>query len=163
MSLQPTADTKKLRNMLSKNGIKWDKSMYLKDTLVDCETTWEYDGIKWCAYESPYGGLILRTVDYTLAPEQVAEVMCTRETPDGLPIGLTISNDGNLLNWMGENYVRQDAATIGAETCYCTTPDTAWCFSCSSCGKSFPRNELHMAYNHGEINYCPNCGRRCVG
>jgi hypothetical protein len=33
--------------------------------------------------------------------------------PDGLPIGLTVSNDGNLLNWVGENYVRQDAATVG--------------------------------------------------
>lgn len=28
--------------------------------------------------------------------------------PDGLPIGLTISDDGTLLNWRGENYVRQD-------------------------------------------------------
>lgn len=79
MSLQPTADTKKLRNMFNENGIKWTKSMYLKDTLVDCETTWEYNGIKWCAYESPYGGLILRTVDYTLAPEQVVKVMCATE------------------------------------------------------------------------------------
>lgn len=34
--------------------------------------------------------------------------------PDGLPIGLTVSNDGNLLNWVGENYVRQDAATVGS-------------------------------------------------
>ena len=27
--------------------------------------------------------------------------------PDGLPMGLTISDNGNLLNWRGENYVKQ--------------------------------------------------------
>lgn len=27
--------------------------------------------------------------------------------PDGLPVGLTISEDGELLNWRGENYVKQ--------------------------------------------------------
>lgn len=31
--------------------------------------------------------------------------------PDGLPAGLTISDDGNLLNWRGENYVRQNTLT----------------------------------------------------
>ena len=29
--------------------------------------------------------------------------------PDGLPCGLTISDDGMLLNWRGENYVKQSA------------------------------------------------------
>ena len=47
-------------------------------------------------------------------------------------------------------------------TCICTTDDSAWCFVCSECGKSFPRNKLYLAHNHGEINYCPNCGRRVV-
>ena len=47
-------------------------------------------------------------------------------------------------------------------TCKSTTPDAAWCFACSECGKSFPRYELHLAHNHGEINYCPNCGARVV-
>jgi len=31
--------------------------------------------------------------------------------PDGLPVGLTISDDGNLLNWRGENYVKQGTLT----------------------------------------------------
>ena len=52
------------------------------------------------------------------------------------------------------------AATLGNGTCRSTTPDDAWCFGCSECGKSFPRDELHLAHNHGEINYCPNCGRK---
>lgn len=45
-------------------------------------------------------------------------------------------------------------------TCKSTTDDNAWCFACSECGKSFPRSKLHLAHNHGEINYCPNCGAR---
>lgn len=53
------------------------------------------------------------------------------------------------------------AATLG-RTCYCTTEESAWCFVCSECGKSFPRSDLHYAYNHGEINYCPNCGAKVV-
>jgi len=54
------------------------------------------------------------------------------------------------------------AATLGAGTCRSTTDDSAWCFVCSECGKSFPRSDLHFAHNHGEINYCPNCGRRVI-
>lgn len=45
-------------------------------------------------------------------------------------------------------------------TCRSTTDDNAWCFVCSECGKSFPRSQLHLAHNHGEINYCPRCGRK---
>lgn len=82
MFLQPTDDTKKLRRMLYENGVKWEPSMYLKETLVDCETTWEFNGVKWCACESPYGGLILRTVDYTLTPEQVVGAMCATEATE---------------------------------------------------------------------------------
>lgn len=55
------------------------------------------------------------------------------------------------------------AATLGRGACRSTTPDDAWCFACSECGKSFPRDELHLAHNHGEINYCPNCGWRVKG
>ena len=52
------------------------------------------------------------------------------------------------------------SATLGNGTCRSTTDDNAWCFACSECGKSFPRSQLHLAHNHGEINYCPNCGRK---
>ena len=51
---------------------------------------------------------------------------------------------------------------VPERTCKSTTDDSAWCFKCSECGKSFPRNKLHLAHNHGEINYCPNCGARVV-
>ena len=56
--------------------------------------------------------------------------------------------------------IRELEAQLEERTCQCATDDAAWCFACSECGKSFPRNELHLAHNHGEINYCPNCGRR---
>ena len=52
--------------------------------------------------------------------------------------------------------------TRAERTCQSTTDDAAWCFVCSECGKSFPRNQLRLAHNHGEINYCPNCGARVV-
>ena len=55
---------------------------------------------------------------------------------------------------------RLQAAELGSGTCHSTTDCSAWCFACSECGKSFPRNDLHLAHNHGEINYCPNCGRK---
>lgn len=55
-----------------------------------------------------------------------------------------------------------DELGVSKRTCKCTTGDSAWCFVCSECGKSFPRNKLHLAHNHGEINYCPNCGSRVV-
>ena len=59
-----------------------------------------------------------------------------------------------------DGFTQTIAATLGSGTCRCTTTDSAWCFACSECGKSFPRHELHLAHNGGEINYCPNCGRR---
>lgn len=34
---------------------------------------------------------------------------------DRLPAGLTVSDDGNLLNWRGENYVRQVANDVQDE------------------------------------------------
>ena len=56
-----------------------------------------------------------------------------------------------------------DELGVSERTCRSTTDGAAWCFACSECGKSFPRNKLHLAHNHGEINYCPNCGAKVVG
>ena len=78
-------------------------------------------------------------------------------------MGIDGGSGANTVPFINEMHqIIEDAAKAGVGTCHCTTPDDAWCFSCSSCGKSFPRNELHMAYNHGEINYCPNCGAKVV-
>lgn len=56
-----------------------------------------------------------------------------------------------------------DELGVSERTCQSTTDDSAWCFVCSECGKSFPLSKLHLAHNHGEINYCPNCGAKVVG
>ena len=61
-----------------------------------------------------------------------------------------------------ENEAIEAWNTRAERMCICTTDDSAWCFVCSECGKSFPRNKLHLAHNHGEINYCPNCGAKVV-
>ena len=37
----------------------------------------------------------------------IAATLGSELNPDGLPVGLTISEDGELLNWRGENYVKQ--------------------------------------------------------
>ena len=76
--------------------------------------------------------------------------------------GAMFTDAGEWTELVVENASPEQAveATLGRGTCHCTTPDNAWCFSCSVCGKSFPRSDLHMAHNHGAIYYCPNCGRK---
>ena len=39
--------------------------------------------------------------------QAIAATLGNELNPDGLPAGLTISEDSELLNWRGENYVRQ--------------------------------------------------------
>jgi hypothetical protein len=50
------------------------------------------------------------------------------------------------------------AATLGAGTCS-ITDNGPWGYPyvCSECGASFDTD-----VNNGEINFCPNCGRRVV-
>ncbi len=50
-------------------------------------------------------------------PEQaVAAPLYYEVNPDGLPVGLTISEDGTLLDWRGENYVKQSTLEGGTLT-----------------------------------------------
>jgi hypothetical protein len=52
---------------------------------------------------------------HAFTPEQaIAATLGSELNPDGLPVGLTVSEDGELLNWRGENYVRQ--STLGSGT-----------------------------------------------
>jgi len=123
-----------------------------------------YDG-------EPYGELrLLDTGSTHLTPKQAIAVTVGERNPDGLPIGLTISNDGNLLNWMGENYVRQDAATVCAGTCH--DADVGGYFVCSECEALVKLHSIGRSYvdgygkrwyatsNNHSLNFCPNCGRR---
>jgi hypothetical protein len=93
-----------------------------------------------------------------VTPEQAIAATVGERNPDGLPIGLTISNDGNLLNWMGENYMRQDAATVGVDTCKCVgvTPndwDEDLTMYHMECG-------FTMLHGEDKPRFCGGCGRR---
>lgn len=78
-----------------------------------------------CSRESYSNGyecarIYIMRVDERTAREDAIRIWNTRAelgselNPDGLPVGLTVSDDGNLLNWRGENYVRQN--TLGSGT-----------------------------------------------
>lgn len=77
--------------------------------------------------------------------------------PDGLPVGLTISEDGELLNWRGVNYVKQ--STLGGGECEMeyggdVTEGTArvmGVYFCSECGS--PNYNDCMPY------HCIYCGK----
>jgi hypothetical protein len=93
-----------------------------------------------------------------MTPEQAIAATVGERNPDGLPSGLTISNDGNLLNWMGENYMRQDAATVGVDTCKCVdvTPndwDEDLTMYHMECG-------FTMLHGEDKPRFCGGCGRR---
>lgn len=82
--------------------------------------------------------------------------------PDGLPNGLTISDDGTLLDWRGENYVKQ--STLGGVCENISDPPDG--FLCSSCGWGDFAEPSHLLTSakytgriHGGPNYCPNCGK----
>ena len=116
--------TTELREKLTERGVKWvawEKECHL--TLEGFfETRWDANGVRW-SYLEINGKATLSVVgrmEIELTPEQAIAATLGSGTltadmnPDGLPVGLTISDDGNLLNWRGENYVKQ-TATLGAD------------------------------------------------
>ena len=181
--------TDELRLMLDERGIKWWEADDERKTLWESNgLTWEYfndeNGDAWLGF--------LGACEQDITPEQAiaatlgSEDTYTREDVESafvsgyslgcLPAGSDPTWDQNeqtidehMAEW---GWVREESATLcdsdatrerqGVGTCHSTTSDNAWCFACSECGKSFPRNQLHLAHNHGEIKFCPNCGRRVV-
>ena len=111
-----TSATDELRRMLDERGVEY----YVKDLLnikFFHDTRWNANGVYWC-YTEFVGATTYLTMcgewkDCT--PEQaIAATLGYELNPDGLPVGLTISEDGTLLDWRGENYVRQ--STLGNGT-----------------------------------------------
>ena len=93
-----------LRELLDERGIEWRAGLE--------NVTWVGD---WCFVEYE-NGKFAATCEPVLTPEQaIAATLGYELNPDGLPVGLTISDDGNLLNWRGENYVKQRGNTLTAE------------------------------------------------
>ena len=95
--------TDELRRLLDERGVEYetDDRNGLRETI-------------WC------GTVVFQlspTAKMTMivTPEQaIAATLGSEFNPDGLPVGLAISDDGNLLNWRGENYVKQN--TLGSGT-----------------------------------------------
>ena len=95
--------TDELRRLLDERGVEYetDDRNGLRETI-------------WC------GTVVFQlspTAKMTMivTPEQaIAATLGSEFNPDGLPVGLAISDDGNLLNWRGENYVKQ--STLGSGT-----------------------------------------------
>ena len=140
--------TDELRRLLDERGVEYeaeriDSSNYFTWGENDCYSYTEYPD-----------GTVLRIWD------------CTPEQAIAATLGNSTLTADDVLNAVYKHGAHWQAiadelnATLGRGTCRSTTHDDAWCFACSECGKSFPRNELHLAHNHGEINYCPNCGAR---
>ena len=102
--------TTELREKLTERGVKYEVTFF--ETFTDTE---------WCVNDASCTYTEIQNVDSAyltiqdITPDQaIAATLGYEVNPDGLPVGLTISEDGNLLNWRGENYVRQDA-TLGAD------------------------------------------------
>ena len=103
--------TDELRKLLDERGVEHDDDyLRLPKDNFNKYTTWGDDDCD--SYIEYVDGTVLRIFDCT--PEQAISATLGYElNPDGLPAGLTISDDGALLNWRGENYVKQ--ATLGNE------------------------------------------------
>ena len=100
-----------LRELLDERGVEW------KDYVYENHTWWSgSENVGWHAENRPSANGLYVNIEAVLTPEQAIAATLGNETnPDGLPVGLTISDDGNLLNWRGENYIRQGSGTLTAE------------------------------------------------
>ena len=102
--------TTELREKLDERGVEsWD---------MQTRGIWfgiKGDNHKYEAHEQRNGLILIEASDLT--PEQaIAATVGSELNPDGLPVGLMLSKDGMLLNWCGENYVKQGAFGSGTLT-----------------------------------------------
>lgn len=90
------------------------------------------------------------------AAQAIAATLGGETNQDGLPVGLTISEDGSLLNWRGENYVRQ--STLGGGECEITSHYYYDDYDLHefefSCGHSY------TIYDDVPHQFCPICGAK---
>lgn len=148
--------TDELRRLLAERGVKW-WPMRNNGYYEDRDTEFVANGKKHTAHEWGDGFAV-----YSLTPEQaIAATLGNELNPDGLPVGLTISEDGELLNWLGENYVKQSTQGSGeCELVYGENDhgDDGWW--CQSCGEWFAASFRHTGRNNIiEPSYCQHCGK----
>ena len=113
--------------------------------------------------------------------QAIAATLGSEFNPDGLPVGLTISDDSNLLNWRGENYVKQ--STLGSGTLTADDVlnavykhDARWQAIADELNATLGVGECEIMTTEGwlpveryhrckicgaffAVNACPNCGR----
>lgn len=108
--------TERLRELLDELGVEWCETR----SNVGCVFT-HYNSELFgdiAAMDNGAGYLYFGELNgICITPEQaIAATLGNELNLDGLPVGLTISEDGNLLNWRGENYVRQSTLCGGRLT-----------------------------------------------
>ena len=101
-----------LRELLDERGVEWVKP---NSALEFNQTTFLHDGWGVEVLERSIGLCVTASNLFDTPEQAIAATLGYETNPDGLPVGLTISDDGNLLNWRGENYVRQGSGTLTAE------------------------------------------------
>lgn len=157
--------TDELRHLLDKRGVEWE-SKDVEGVSDFHDTRWNAYDVQWC-YAEFVGNNYTKlkpSSEFHCTPEQaMAATLGSEFNPDGLPVGLTISDDSNLLNWRGENYVRQSALCGG--TCEFVDdsdrePSPPKCNSCGYDPGIYECAWLDDGTYEYERNYCPNCGRK---
>ena len=101
-----------LRELLDERGVEWVKP---NSALEFNQTTFLHDGWGVEVLERSIGLCVTASNLFDTPEQAIAATLGYETNPDGLPVGLTISDDGNLLNWRGENYIRQGSGTLTAE------------------------------------------------
>lgn len=164
--------TDELRELLDERGVEWTNP---NSILRDDMTSWVANGFDYDAFEVSDGTLVLSAAHQDdLTPEQAIEAtLGPREQPPYDELIEALRRDWDIeASWDGlrrfwyvgltdEGVRKRDEreATLGRGTCR-ITDNGPWGYPyvCSECGASFDPD-----VNGGELNYCPNCGRKVVG
>lgn len=149
--------TDELRRLLDERCVKYDEITKGNTTLFRfdyCDSCDDY------MHSIAITGACISAYSDYLTPEQaIAATLGNELNPDGLPVGLTILEDGELLNWRGENYVRQRGECEMTETEIEDTCGehyvylTEW--TCSECG--YASTSL---YSDERPKFCKECGAK---
>lgn len=129
------------------------------ETKLDCDCCDPID----CKYLSGDGELAecTRYQDFLSRAKAIATTLGSEFNPDGLPVGLTISDDSNLLNWRGENYVKQN--TLGSGTLTAEQVEEAVYRNCKfyeggEVDVESIVDELNVALGESKRAVCSECG-----
>jgi hypothetical protein len=168
--------TDELRRMLRERGVEYRTVDF---GLHDTRTDWEFGDGGAASFRQMFAGdetmFAMKSDGVCVAPTRAIAMTLGREkNTDGLPTGLTVSDDGMLLNWRGENYVRQSGETVERGTCRWVWNElwddtdagrecmyANWVLDCgcwSGWDERFSEFDDYGSKPEG-INFCERCGR----